>query len=273
MLGVLMSRIESYLVLLVFIFIFSVAAKAEDVPESSFKGEWVQVMGTVGGIKQSRRDVNSSRFSFFGNRFSYSFFRDVDSGWFSVQGSKSQGNIDLAFDEGKAAGKTIHCLYRFKGNVLYLSILKDENSKEVTSEMQFQKKTDTDSDAAKFDFSGKYTSETYENFGPKKDVFTIEVAKVDDGYQFDYFKDGQLIFSNTLTGCSEKALRTEGYHTFAMPGVVRTLCTKDKGGIHFFYAENGIELAEPHVSPRKIYKAKFYSHLGWSIYGFKKLSQ
>lgn len=270
-----MFRIKLCLVLFISGFFFTINSQAEKMSESILEGVWIQVDGEVDGHKQGRQDVNTSRFTFMGDSFQYSTHGSASKGKFTIKGSKSQGAIDFYFNEGKASGKETFCLYRLNDNVLHMSILKEKNSELVSAELQFQKQKDVESKGdmpAEISFVGKYTSESFENFGPENDVFTINLIKVDDGYQLAYFKDNKSIFSKNLKNCSEKALQTEYYHTFALQGKVQALCG-DKDSVDFFYAENGIELSEPYVPKRKVYKAKFYSNVGWAIYGFKKLPE
>ena len=128
-------------------------------------------------------------------------------------------------------------------------------------------------------FIGKFASETREYFG--RDRFgeiVIEVSRKDQGYSLSVSRDGKFLFADEAMPCDPKE---EGYLKDRPPGQVYALCGHARNGMPvLIYSENGIRDPMAAIykqqglqSPRKnpFYRAKYYAHVQWGFYGFRKI--
>jgi hypothetical protein len=153
----------------------------------------------------------------------------------------------------------------------------------------------TRSNAAGDLFVGVFDSETRANFG--SDVpgeYRILVIALSPGnYEAKTFRNGELLGTNHLVSCPAEK---DGYLRSRPPGRAESLCTDDYGSLLAFlsYSENGITVpavkkkyadspdlvkqeglkpGAPELFEARHHKAKYYGHVSWFVYGFRKVEQ
>lgn len=127
-------------------------------------------------------------------------------------------------------------------------------------------------------FVGKFASETRENFGRDKYAeYEIEVVRKGDKHVLSIFQDGNFKYDIEAVPCDPN---NEGYLREHPPGEVYALCNLSYKSPVLVYSQNGIKdpMAEIYrqkdlKNPRTdlYYKARFYAHIQWGFYGFRKV--
>jgi hypothetical protein len=144
-------------------------------------------------------------------------------------------------------------------------------------------------------FVGVFESETRANFG--SDIpgeYRLQVAAISSGkYEAKIFRRGELLGTKKLVSCSADK---DAYLNARPPGRAESLCTDDHGMLNGFlsYSENGIsvpavkqkyvdspDLVEqeglkpgaPELFEVRHHKAKYYAHVSWFVYGFRKVER
>ena len=143
-------------------------------------------------------------------------------------------------------------------------------------------------------FVGTYESETRENFGSDTPgEYRIEVVATAGGkYEATTIHRGKTLGKRVLFPCP---VDKEGYLSSRLPGRAEVLCTDMGYGAIFpvlSYAENGIGVpalkskyianpalveqeglkpGDPALFEARYYKAKYYGHVTWYCYGFRKV--
>jgi hypothetical protein len=121
-------------------------------------------------------------------------------------------------------------------------------------------------------FVGKYTSLSKQEQGlGEHGKYTIYVKKTDTGYTLDYFNEGSAFFTMEVQRCSEKDLKIEYFHSYALPGELQVLCDPTLNSVQFFYSQNGIKLPDRMAPEELIRKAQYYANVQWAFFGFKKV--
>jgi hypothetical protein len=142
---------------------------------------------------------------------------------------------------------------------------------------------------------GVFESETRANFG--SDVpgeYRIQVAALSPGkYEAKIFQSGKLLGTKQLVSCPAEK---DDYLRSRPLGHAESLCTDDYGSLHGFlsYSENGIIVravkkkyadspglvkqeglkpGAPELFEARHHKAKYYAHVSWFVYGFRKIEQ
>jgi hypothetical protein len=153
----------------------------------------------------------------------------------------------------------------------------------------------TTSSAAEELFVGVFESESRANFG--SDVpgeYRLEVIALSSGkYEAKVFRRGKLLGTKQLVSCPAEK---DEYLRARPPGRAESLCTDDYGLFHGFlsYSENGItvpavkkkyvdspelvkqeglEPGAPELFEARHHAAKYYAHVSWFVYGFRKVER
>jgi hypothetical protein len=129
-------------------------------------------------------------------------------------------------------------------------------------------------------FTGTFESENRENFGTDNpgEYRMVVTAVTSQKYNIATYHNGTLQSQQQVSRCAEK---DESYLSRRPPGRAEVLCATPGQG-SFAYAENGIDVqtfsARPKGSPEsneppklKRHKAKYYAHVGWAVYAFRKV--
>jgi hypothetical protein len=153
----------------------------------------------------------------------------------------------------------------------------------------------TSSSAADDLFVGVFESENRANFG--SDVpgeYRIEVIAISSGkYEAKIFRRGELLGTKQLFSCPAEK---DAYLRTRPPGRAESICTNDYGLLNGFlsYSENGIivpavkkkyvespdlvkqeglQPGAPELFEARHHKAKYYGHVSWFVYGFRKVER
>jgi hypothetical protein len=144
-------------------------------------------------------------------------------------------------------------------------------------------------------FIGAFESETRANFGSDTPgEYRIEVvAAAKDKYVATIYHRGKILGKQELIRCPAER---EDYFRSRAPGRAEVLCSdRGYGSLHgvLSYSENGIHVAavkpkyvknpelvkqeglrpgDPSLFESRHHKAKYYAHVEWAFYGFRKVS-
>jgi hypothetical protein len=144
-------------------------------------------------------------------------------------------------------------------------------------------------------FVGVFESENRANFG--SDIpgeYRIQVVALSAGkYEAKIFRRGDLLGTKALVSCPAEK---DDYLRSRPPGRAESLCADEHGLFHgvLSYSENGIivpavkqkyvdspDLVEkeglkpgaPELFEPRHHKAKYYAHVSWFVYGFRKVER
>jgi hypothetical protein len=143
-------------------------------------------------------------------------------------------------------------------------------------------------------FIGVFESETRENFGSdNQGEYRIEVAPAaNDKYAATFYYRGKILERQELLRCPVESL---DYFRGRAPGRAEVLCSDSGYGKLFAvlaYSENGVHVpaikskyiknselvkqeglqpGDPALFEMRHHKAKYYAHVQWFFYGFRKI--
>jgi hypothetical protein len=144
-------------------------------------------------------------------------------------------------------------------------------------------------------FTGVFESETRENFGSStRGEYRLEIALVSEGrYAATIYHSGKLLGKKELITCP---VESEDYLNSRPAGRAEVLCAKEEfGKPHGFiaYSENGIYVpavkakyannpelvkqdglkpGDPSLFEARQHATKYYAHVSWYFYGFRRVS-
>ena len=144
-------------------------------------------------------------------------------------------------------------------------------------------------------FVGAFESENRANFGSDSPgEYRIQVVALSPGkYEAKVFRRGALLGTKSLIACPAAK---DDYLRSRPPGRAESLCTDDYGVLNGFlsYSENGIVVpavkqkyvdspdlvkkeglkpGAPELFEPRHHAAKYYGHVSWFVYGFRKVEK